>query len=147
MSLSRRLRKATRPVADLVVIHAEAGGEMLLRQNAFLGEAIEHSVEQVKRLAESESLQEAVESQRRHLRTLGRRAAEVAQENLHTLGDAGRDASETVLRALFGDEAEDEAEGGPRTPTASSPEAPGPPEPGNVPPQPEAELPGEPPPA
>lgn len=95
-----RLDRVLKPVTDLVVLNAETTGQVLMRQNAFFGDLVSASVDQVKTLTTVHSLREAVESQRSYLREIGGKFRGVTRENVETIRDATRDAG-TVLRGAF----------------------------------------------
>ncbi|MEE4360450.1 MAG: phasin family protein [Pseudomonadales bacterium] len=100
MSSERRMTRVLKPVNDLVVLNAEATGTILMRQNAFFGDLVSASVDQVKTLTSVGSVREAMDAQRTYLREIGSKFQSVARENVETLRDATRDAS-NVIRGAF----------------------------------------------
>jgi len=100
MSTAERIRNVFKPMADLAVINSETTGAILLRQNAFFGELVESSVNQIRTLAEAPSVRDAVETQRGCLREVSSRASSVARDNFETLREGGKNAG-SVLRGSF----------------------------------------------
>ncbi len=100
MSTQTRIKSVLKPVNDLVLINAETTGSILLRQNAFFGDLVESSVQQVKTLSQAESLRDAMDAQRAYIKEVGSKVSAVARDNIETLREGGNSAREVVTSAF-----------------------------------------------
>lgn len=100
MSTQTRLKSVLKPVNDLVLINAETTGSILLRQNAFFGDLVESSVQQVKALSQAESLRDAIDAQRAYMKEVGSKVSAVTRDNLETLREGTKSAGSVVKGAL-----------------------------------------------
>lgn len=100
MSTQTRIKSVLKPVNDLVLINAETTGSILLRQNAFFGDLVESSVQQVKTLSQASSLRDALDAQRAYMKEVGAKVSSVARDNIETLREGGKSAGTVVKSAL-----------------------------------------------
>lgn len=100
MSTQTRIKNVLKPVNDLVMINAETTGAILLRQNAFFGDLVESSVQQIKTLTQSESLREALDAQSAYMKEVGSKVSAVTRDNIETLREGGKSAR-TVVTSAF----------------------------------------------
>ncbi len=100
MSTQSRIKNVLKPVNDLVLINAETTGAILLRQNAFFGDLVESSVQQIKTLTQAESLRDAVDAQRAYIKEVGSKVSSVTRDNIETLREGGKSAGSVLSSAL-----------------------------------------------
>lgn len=100
MSTQTRIKSVLKPVNDLVLINAETTGSILLRQNAFFGDLVESTVQQVKTLSQAESLRDAVDAQRAYIKEVGSKVSSVTRDNIETLREGSKSAGSVVKGAL-----------------------------------------------
>ncbi len=100
MSTQTRIKSVLKPVNDLVLINAETTGSILMRQNAFFGDLVESTVQQVKTLSQADSLRDAVDAQRAYMKEVGSKVSSVTRDNLETLREGSKSAGSVVKGAL-----------------------------------------------
>lgn len=100
MSTQTRIKSVLKPVNELVLINAETTGSILLRQNAFFGDLVESSVQQVKTLSQAQSLRDAIDAQRAYMKEMGSKVSAVTRDNIETLREGGKSAGGVVKGAL-----------------------------------------------
>lgn len=100
MSTQTRIKNVLKPVNDLVLINAETAGSVLLRQNAFFGDLVESSVQQVKTLSQAHSVRDAIDAQRAYMKEMGSKVSSVTRDNFETLREGGKSAGTVVKGAL-----------------------------------------------
>ena len=100
MSTQTRIKSVLKPVNELVLINAETTGSILLRQNAFFGDLVESSVQQIKTLSQAESLRAAIDAQRAYMKEMGSKVSAVTRDNLETFREGTKSAGTVVKGAL-----------------------------------------------
>ena len=100
MSTQTRIKSVLKPVNELVLINTETAGSMLLRQNAFIGDLVESSVQQVKTLSQAPSLRDAVDAQRAYMKEMGSKVSAVTRDNIDTLRKGTKSAGGVVKGAM-----------------------------------------------
>lgn len=100
MSTQTRIKRVLKPVNDLVLINAETTGSILMRQNAFFGDLVESSVQQVKTLSQAQSLRDAIDAQRAYMKEMGSKVSSVTRDNFETFREGSKSAGGVVKGAL-----------------------------------------------
>jgi len=100
MSTQTRIKSVFKPVNELVLLNAETAGSVLLRQNAFIGDLVESSVQQVKTLSQAHSLRDAIDAQRAYMKEIGSKVSAVTRDNIETLREGGKSAGGVVKGAF-----------------------------------------------
>lgn len=100
MSTQTRIKSVLKPVNELLLINAETTGSVLLRQNAFFGDLVESSVQQVKTLSQAQSLRDALDAQRAYMKEMGSKVSAVTRDNIETLREGTKSAGGVVKGAL-----------------------------------------------
>lgn len=93
-------RTFVKPMADLMVVNAEATGAMLLRMNALSAELIREGIDHARALAGAADFAEAGRLQTESVRKVAEKVGEASRENADAAREAFSKAGE-VIRGMF----------------------------------------------